>query len=68
MHNTQPGDPRKAAAAIERALNDEHTPLRLHLGGDSVDAIRAHSEALLNDMQSWEAVSRGTDFESVMPE
>lgn len=65
MHNTQAGDPRKAAVAIERALNDEHTPLRLQLGGDSVDAIRAHSEALLKDMQAWEAVSRGTDFESV---
>src|SRR6185295_7039279 len=29
MHNTQAGDPRKAAVAIEQALDAEHTPLRL---------------------------------------
>lgn len=63
MHNTQPGDPRKAGAAIEAALNAERTPLRLQLGGDAVDAIRAHSEALLAETAAWEAVSRGTDFD-----
>ena len=62
MHNTQAGDPRKAAAAIERALSAEHTPLRLQLGGDAVDAVRAHAQALLKEMDEWESVSRGTDF------
>jgi NAD(P)-dependent dehydrogenase (short-subunit alcohol dehydrogenase family) len=64
MHNTQPGDPRKAAAAIEHALNAEHTPLRLQLGGDAVDAVRAHAQALLKEMGEWESVSRGTDFDT----
>jgi NAD(P)-dependent dehydrogenase (short-subunit alcohol dehydrogenase family) len=63
MHETQPGDPRKAAAAIERALAAPRTPLRLQLGGDSVDAVRAHAQALLADMAEWEAVSRGTDLD-----
>jgi NAD(P)-dependent dehydrogenase (short-subunit alcohol dehydrogenase family) len=62
MHNTQAGDPRKAAVAIEQALNAEHTPLRLQLGGDAVDAVRAHAQALLEDMEAWEAVSRSTNF------
>jgi NAD(P)-dependent dehydrogenase (short-subunit alcohol dehydrogenase family) len=62
MHNTQAGDPRKAAAAIEQALAAPQTPLRLQLGGDSVDAVRAHAQALLNDMAAWETVSRATDF------
>ena len=62
MHRTQAGDPREAAAAIERALSAERTPLRLQLGGDSVDAVRAHAQALLADMDAWEAVSRATDF------
>ena len=64
MHNTQAGDPRKAAVAIERALNAEHTPLRLQLGDDAVDAVRAHAESLLKDMQAWEAVSRSTNFDA----
>ena len=64
MHATQAGDPRKAAAAIERALAASHTPLRLQLGGDSVDAVRAHAQALLADMAAWEQVSRGTDFDA----
>jgi NAD(P)-dependent dehydrogenase (short-subunit alcohol dehydrogenase family) len=60
MHNTQEGDPRKAAAAIEKALDAEKTPLRLQLGNDAVDAVRAHSEALLADLSAWEAVARAT--------
>ena len=64
MHQTQAGDPRKAAAAIERALAAPVTPLRLQLGGDSVDAVRAHAQALLADLGAWEAVARGTDFDA----
>ena len=63
MHRTQVGDPRKAAAAIEQALAAERTPLRLQLGGDAIDAVRTHAQALLDDMQRWEAVGRGTDFD-----
>ena len=50
--------------AIEKALDAEHTPLRLQLGGDSVDAVRAHAQALLKDMEAWEPVSRGTNFDA----
>ncbi|RSZ45950.1 MULTISPECIES: oxidoreductase [unclassified Variovorax] len=64
MHNTQAGDPRKAAMAIEKALDAEHTPLRLQLGDDSVDAVRAHAQAMLKDMEAWESVSRSTNFDA----
>jgi NAD(P)-dependent dehydrogenase (short-subunit alcohol dehydrogenase family) len=64
MDQTQPGDPRKAAAAIERALAAERTPLRLQLGGDAVDAVRGHAQALLADLQAWDAVGRATDFDA----
>jgi len=63
MHNTQAGDPRRAAVAIAKALQAENTPLRLPLGGDSVDAVRAHAQAMLKDMEAWEALSRSTDFD-----
>jgi NAD(P)-dependent dehydrogenase (short-subunit alcohol dehydrogenase family) len=62
MHQTQEGDPRKAAEAIERALEATTTPLRLQLGGDAAAAVRAHAETLLADMREWEPVSRGTSF------
>lgn len=62
MHGTQAGDPSRAAAAIDRALGAETTPLRLALGSDAVDAIRAHGEQLLKDLAAWEGVSRDTAF------
>jgi NAD(P)-dependent dehydrogenase (short-subunit alcohol dehydrogenase family) len=62
MHQTQDGDPAKAAIAIETALDAPATPLRLVLGHDAVDAIRAHAQTLLTDMLTWEELSRSTSF------
>ena len=56
---------RKAAAAMEAALDAPHTPLRLPLGADSVEAIRGHSETLLKDLAAWETVGRATTFDAV---
>ncbi|MCX5379946.1 oxidoreductase [Streptomyces sp. NBC_00091] len=60
----QPGDPVKAAAAILAALDAEHTPLRLVLANDALDAILAHAQAARAEAGSWEPVSRGTDFDA----
>jgi NAD(P)-dependent dehydrogenase (short-subunit alcohol dehydrogenase family) len=62
MDGTQEGDPRKAAEAIEQALDAETRPLRLQLGGDAVAAVRSHAETLLADLRQWERVSRATSF------
>jgi NAD(P)-dependent dehydrogenase (short-subunit alcohol dehydrogenase family) len=64
MHATQAGDPMKAAAAVERALAAETTPLRLQLGRDAVDAVRAHAERLLADLAAWEEVAAATSFDA----
>ncbi|MEW2414303.1 oxidoreductase [Streptomyces sp. NPDC046866] len=61
---SQPGDPVKAAAAILAALDAEQPPLRLALGNDAVDAIRAHAEASSAELDAWEAVARATTFEA----
>ncbi len=58
MDGTQPGDPRRAAAAIVSALDAPDAPLRLALGDDAVDAIRAKHERLRADLDGWEHVSR----------
>lgn len=60
MHGTQAGDPAKAAAAVYAALQSESTPLRLQLGADAVNAVRAHAEQLLADLRTWEAVGLAT--------
>lgn len=60
MDGTQEGDPLKAAAAIEMALKADKTPLRLQLGRDAVDAVRAHAEQLLADLSLWEDVAIDT--------
>jgi NAD(P)-dependent dehydrogenase (short-subunit alcohol dehydrogenase family) len=60
MDGSQPGDPRKAAAAVITALDASEPPLRLALGADAVDAIRAKHEQLRADLDRWEALSRDT--------
>ena len=65
MHGTQEGDPMKAAAAIDRALSSENTPLRLQLGRDGIDAVRVHGEKLLSEMKEWEAVAVDTGIDAI---
>lgn len=60
MHGAQIGDPLKAAAAIDLALEAENTPLRLQLGEDAVTAVRAHAKAMLEDLENWHQVAVNT--------
>jgi len=60
IDGTQPGDPRKAAAAILSVLDSPDPPLRLALGGDAVDAIREEHARRGADLDAWESVSRDT--------
>jgi len=62
MDQSQPGDPRKAARAVDAALKSPRTPLRLQLGEDAVHAVRCHAETLLAEMTRWEAVAVDTKF------
>jgi NAD(P)-dependent dehydrogenase (short-subunit alcohol dehydrogenase family) len=65
MDGTQPGDPRKLAAAILKALDDPDAPLHLALGDDAVEAIRAAQDRRRADLEAWEEVSRGTALDEV---
>jgi NAD(P)-dependent dehydrogenase (short-subunit alcohol dehydrogenase family) len=60
MHGAQIGDPLKAAAAIDMALEADKTPLRLQLGEDAVAAVRAHARTLLEDLEHWQTVAVNT--------
>jgi NAD(P)-dependent dehydrogenase (short-subunit alcohol dehydrogenase family) len=65
MDGTQPGDPRKLAAAILAALDDPGAPLHLALGADAVEAIRAAQDRRRADLEAWEEMSRGTALDEV---
>jgi len=64
MGGTQPGDPRKAAEAIRSMLDSAETPLRLALGDDAVDAIRAEHSQRAADLDGWEQISRAMTFDA----
>jgi NAD(P)-dependent dehydrogenase (short-subunit alcohol dehydrogenase family) len=59
----QAGDPNKAARAIIDVLDSEEPPLRLALGPDAVDAIRAKHQALSEELARWESLARSTTFD-----
>jgi NAD(P)-dependent dehydrogenase (short-subunit alcohol dehydrogenase family) len=61
---TQPGDPAKAAVAIRSALAADDTPVRLPLGGDAVDGIVGHLDAVRAEVAAWEKVARSTDVDA----
>jgi NADP-dependent 3-hydroxy acid dehydrogenase YdfG len=58
----QRGDPQKAVEAIVKAVESEHPPLHLLLGGSTVARVKGKVEALLKDVAEWEAVTVGADF------
>ncbi|MGC4746536.1 oxidoreductase [Micromonospora sp. DT201] len=60
MQGSEEGDPAKAAAAIVTAVESDNPPLRLALGGDAVDGLRAELESRLADLAAWEELSRST--------
>lgn len=61
MQGREQGDPAKAATAIVTAVHSDNPPLRLALGGDAVDGLRAHLASRLQDIADWEHLSRTTD-------
>jgi NAD(P)-dependent dehydrogenase (short-subunit alcohol dehydrogenase family) len=61
-HGTQPGDPAKAVAAIFKALDAPSPPLRLPLGRDAVERIRAKLAHVNRDIDAWADVASATDY------
>lgn len=63
VHGTQAGDPAKAAARLVDVVESDTPPYMLVLGNDASDAFRASLDALRADLDTWEQVSRSTDFD-----
>jgi NAD(P)-dependent dehydrogenase (short-subunit alcohol dehydrogenase family) len=58
----QRGDPQKAAEAMVRAVEAEHPPLHLLLGGSTIPRVKAKMEALQQDVATWEQTTVGADY------
>ncbi len=61
-HGKQQGDPTLGARAIITALEAEQPPLHLVLGGDALDLVRKKITDLQHDLDTWEKLTRSTDF------
>ncbi len=63
----QQGDPFLAAEAILTVLASENPPLRLPLGGDCVDLLRADLASRGAEITAWEELARSTSFADAAP-
>ncbi len=58
----QIGDPARGAEAIIAAVDAPAPPLHLLLGSDALARTREKLDATIDEIDAWEAVTRGTDF------
>jgi NAD(P)-dependent dehydrogenase (short-subunit alcohol dehydrogenase family) len=65
VNHAQPGDPAKAAAAIERIASADRPPLRIQLGRDSLTAIADKLTFVTGEQQAWHDLSVSTDHDDV---
>jgi NAD(P)-dependent dehydrogenase (short-subunit alcohol dehydrogenase family) len=67
MAGKQIGDPDRAAQAILDLVRAEQPPIHLLLGTDALRRARDKVDAVIEEMDRWEEVTRGTDFPQVEP-
>ncbi|HEX7817437.1 oxidoreductase [Dyella sp.] len=64
MAGNQLGDPERAAAAIIQVVDSAQPPLHLLLGSDALARAREKLDAVIEEMDAWETLTRGTDYPS----
>lgn len=67
MGGNQVGNPERGAQAILAAVNAAEPPLHLLLGSDALRRTRVKLDAVIAEMDRWEAVTLGTDFPAAVP-
>lgn len=63
MDGAQFGDPHKVGFAIDAALTADETPMRLQVGSDAIEMVRAHAERMLRELIAWENVGQSIGFD-----
>jgi NAD(P)-dependent dehydrogenase (short-subunit alcohol dehydrogenase family) len=67
MAGKQIGDPDRAAQAILDLVRAAEPPIHLLLGTDALRRAREKVDAVIEEMDRWEEVTRSTDFPQVEP-
>ena len=62
MAGNQSGDPARAAQALLAVVDVKQPPLHVLLGSDALRRARESLDILIEEMDRWEEVTRGTDF------
>ncbi len=63
MAGRQAGDPERAAQAIIALVRSDNPPLHLLLGSDALRRARSKLDQVVDEIDAWEATTRGTDFQ-----
>ena len=66
-HGTQAGDPAKAARAMMAVVDASDPPMRLPLGTDAYERIRAKLRSVARELDAWEHVGTATALEGQVP-
>jgi NAD(P)-dependent dehydrogenase (short-subunit alcohol dehydrogenase family) len=62
QNGRQPGDPKKAVAAIVKAVETGNPPLHLLLGAGGIPRLQGKIDALLKDVADWRETTITADF------
>lgn len=62
VNHGQRGDPRKLASAFIALANAKNPPLRLPLGSDTVERIKAKNAFVERELATWHEIATSTDF------
>ncbi len=66
-HGTQAGDPAKAAQAMIAVVEAEAPPMRLPLGADAFERVRAKLRSVARELDQWESLGTATSFDGEVP-
>ena len=64
-NHAQPGDPSKLATAMLQLADSAEPPVRLQLGSDTVERVRAKNAFVDAEMAQWLDLAVSTDFDDV---
>jgi NAD(P)-dependent dehydrogenase (short-subunit alcohol dehydrogenase family) len=64
VNGKQPGDPLRAVQAMIQVVDAANPPLRLVLGTDALDRIRAKLASVASELDTWEETTINTAFEA----
>ncbi|RFP26220.1 SDR family NAD(P)-dependent oxidoreductase [Duganella sp. BJB488] len=65
VNHKQPGDPAKLAGALLQLADSAQPPVRLQLGSDTVERVRAKNLSVEAEMAQWLELAVSTDFDTL---